>query len=468
MDKKVKQNYIYNVLYQLLIIILPLITAPYLSRVIGPTSSGIFSYVYSYVYYFMIFSMLGINNYGNREVAKNRDNKENLSKVFSEIYFIQFLMTFISMLIYITFLIFIDYEFKTIAWIQSIFLISVLFDVNWFFQGLEEFKIIVLRNAFIKIITFIFILLLVKSPNDLWIYTCIMSISTVISQLLIWPFLFKKVTFQKFNLKKSLKHLKKIMILFIPIIAISIYQIMDKIMLGLISNVTEVGYYEYAEKIVAVPLSLMIALGTVMMPRMSNLLSNGKKEECEKYIEITMKFQMFLAFALTFGIIAISDLFIPIYLGNNFINCSAITIVLVCYLPFTAWQTVLRTLFLIPSGMDKQYILSTIGGAIANLITNIIFIPRFGGIGAALGTVIAEFVAMLIITYSLRKELPIKKYFYEILPFFGKALIMFVLVYIIRYTSINIIYKLCVQIFLGILAYYVLNIKYIKNVIKNK
>ncbi len=184
----IKKNFIYNVLYQILIMILPLITTPYIARVIGANGVGVQSYTYSVVNYFVLFAMLGVNNYGNRSIAAVRDDKEKLSKTFWSIYGLQAILSIIMLIIYMFYLIFITNENKVIAGIQSIYIFSALLDINWFFFGIENFKITVTRNAFIKVISAFSIFIFVKKQDDLYIYSLILVIGTIISQVILWFF----------------------------------------------------------------------------------------------------------------------------------------------------------------------------------------------------------------------------------------------------------------------------------------
>ena len=227
----IKKNFTYNVFYQILTLILPLITAPYVSRVIGAEGQGIYSYTYSIAYYFMLFAMLGLKNYGNREIAKHRDNKEKLSKTFCSIYGLQFITALLSTIVFVIYIIFFsEKQYLLFYLLQLIYLISAFFDISWFFFGLEKFKTTVTRNVIIKIATLACTFLFVKTKNDLNIYIFLMSFSTLASQIALWPFLMKEIKFVRPTLKEIIKHLKPNLILFIPVISVSKYTIMDMIM----------------------------------------------------------------------------------------------------------------------------------------------------------------------------------------------------------------------------------------------
>lgn len=183
---KVFKNFIYNVLYQILIMILPLITAPYIAIVLGAERIGIYSYTYSIAYYFVLFGQLGLNVYGNRSIAIVRDDKEKLSKTFSSIFIVQLFISIVSCICYLLFIIFSSSEYRLIFVIQFVFVLSCVFDINWFFFGIEKFKLTVVRNTIIKITTVICVLLFVKTQADLWKYTTIMAVGSFLAQLVLW------------------------------------------------------------------------------------------------------------------------------------------------------------------------------------------------------------------------------------------------------------------------------------------
>ena len=457
-----KKNFIYNVLYQILILIIPLITMPYVSRALGADGVGIYSYTYSIAYYFMIIAMLGLNNYGNRTIAKVRDNKEELSKQFCSIYAFQLISSVIMIILYLVYVFVFDNQYRNIALIQSMYVLSSVFDINWFFFGMEKFKLTITRNALIKVVSLVLIFIFVKMPNDVWKYATILAGSTLFSNIILFLFLRKYIKLVKVSRKDIFKHFKPCLVLFLPVIAVSIYKIMDKIMLGNMSTVKEVGYYENAEKITQVPISIITALGTVMLPRVSNMLFNNQEEQVKKTIAKTMPFIMFLTFPMALGMILISKDFSVIFFGSEFEKSGYLIQLLSITIVFLAWGNVIRTQYLIPKEMDKQYIISAFLGAIVNFILNFIFIPLYQSIGACIGTIAAEFIVMFYQTFVIRKELPIKEYILKSLPFLLKASIMFVLTFIIsKYITANGIYKLILQVIFAGSVYLILNIKYI-------
>ena len=451
--KGIKINLIYNIIYQLLLIFLPLISTPYISRILGPEKIGIYSYTYSIAYNFMLIIMLGVSNYGNRTIASVKEDEEKLCKTFWSIYYFQLIRAVVLIIIYlISVTIFFD-KYKFIFYLQSIYLFSGLLDISWFFFGMEEFKITVLKNIVIKILSIISMFCFVKTENDLWIYTLIMTTSTLLSQLYLWRYIKDKLKRQKFSFKELIPHIKPELILFIPVIAISLYKIMDKIMLGLLSNMEQVGFYQNTEKLINIPLGLITALGTVMLPRMSNLLAKKEEKKVEKYIEKSMLFTSFLSNAFCFGLAGVSSIISIVFLGEKFMDCDKLILYLSFSIIFLAWANVIRTQYLIPKKMDKSYIISVFLGAFSNLIINFALIPRYHAFGAVIGTVIAEAVVCISQTFFVSKKLNIKKYIYDFIPFFLFGLMMFITLKIVdKYIAYNTLSLIC-MISIGALVY---------------
>lgn len=467
MNFYMKKNLIYNMIYQILIIIIPFITIPYVSRVIGSDGVGIYSYTYSIVYYFMLFCLLGINNYGNREIAKSSSNKKELSRKFYEIYAIQVLCSIIMILLYVIYICFFSGEYRLISLIEILYLFSALFDINWLFFGLEKFKITISRNIIIKIITVIMIFIFVKNKSDVGVYVSILALGQLLSQLILWIFLHKEIAFVKVDIKEIKKHFKPILLLFIPVIAVSIYKIMDKTMIGWFSTINDVGFYEQAEKILNFPLAIVGAIGTVMMPRMSNLVIQNEDKKIKKYIQTTLELTLFVAFPIILGIICISDNFIELYLGTEFMQSSRILKLLSVSIIFTIIANIIRTQYLIPYEKDKIYIISVIIGAFVNLIMNLIFIPLYKSIGACIGTVSAEFFVMLYQSHAVKDEIKVMKKTKKSLIFLFKSIIMGLSIYWLNYININIFLKILIQIIIGIIVYSILNINYIIRISKD-
>ncbi|PFG04480.1 flippase [Bacillus sp. es.034] len=457
----ISKNYLYNVIYQILLMILPIVTTPYVARVFGAEGVGIISYTQSVANYFLLFAMLGVKNYGNRSVARVRDDKGKLSETFWNIYSLQLLLTILAILAYSIFIFISSQNYKMILIIQVIFIMSAAFDISWFFFGLEHFKITVIRNIIIRILSVVAVFAFVKTSDDLWIYILITAVSALLSQIIVWPFIKQYIIFKPPSYQEIVKHLKPNMVLFIPVVAVSIYKIMAKIMLGTMSDIEQLGLYENADKIINIPLGLIVAFGSVMLPRMSNMAARGQVVESQKYIEKSMNFIMFIAFALAFGIAGIAPVFAPLFFGLEFIETGKIIANLAPTIIFISWANVIRTQYLIPNQQDKAYILSVIIGACVSLLLNIILVPKYAANGAVIGILAAEFSVAFIQTFMVRKEITIKVYLIKTLPFFLIGLIMYFFVRLCELIPINQIYLLFIQVIVGAIIYIVISYIYL-------
>ena len=456
--KKENKNFIYNMLYQILVFIVPLISIPYVSRVLGVSNIGVYSYTYSIVYYFMLFTLLGINNYGVREISKLENNINERNKMFSKIYTLQFILGTIMLIVYNILVIFIFDKYNSIFLIQNLFLISSMLDINWLFFGLEKFKMTISRNIIIKILSLVLVFLFVKNKNDLALYTFIMSFSTLFSQMYLWIFARKYVKYIKTNIRTLKSVFKDCLILFIPVLSYSIYRVMDKTMLGGICGTVSLGLYENAEKIINIPVSLVTALGTVMLPSMSKT-----KDEDEFYEKIYFSFKLcfFLILPIAFGLLAISRDFSILFFGKEFKNSGTIIQFLIPSFIFSSIANVIRTNYLIPKKLDNIYVLSTILGAFINLIVNMLLIPKYGYYGACIGTVCAEFFVMLYQTIKVKKIIDFKKVFFISNRFLISSFICYLLIIILGQFVVNNWLGLCVKVVSFAIVYFILNFSFV-------
>ena len=453
MKTSIKKNIMYQVLYEILVILTPLITAPIVSRALGPECSGIYSYTYSIAGYFVLVCMLGIKNHGSRIIAEKSDNQAELNRTFSNLLFLHIAISIIVFLIYIAYVLEISSEaYKIYALLQGMYVLSALFDISWFYIGIEQFKITVIRNVVIKLLTILLIVLLVKTNNDLWKYVAIMAGGVLVSQIWLWFHLNKYVRIVKPDKNEILENMKPLLILFVPVIAVSLYKMMDKIMIGWVSK-TELGYYEYAEKIIAVPMSVIEAIGVVMLPRISKMFANGDEKESKHLIKTSMKLNMILAVAMAFGVAAISKEFAPVFFGVQYTACATLMTGLSITIPFLTFANVLRKQFMIPMKMDRAYTIAVFCGAVVNFICNLVFIPRFYAKGAMIGTIFAEVVVCVMHVYTCRKDLPIKTYIKNLFPYLGASLCMYLVVRVIAKQFTPSIVGLAVEVAVGGMTY---------------
>ncbi len=456
----VKKNFAYQFIYQMLISILPFVTSPYISRVLGADNIGIYSYVYSVITIFIVVANLGISNYGNRIIAKSRDDKDKLSKNFTELFVLHLILSAMMLSVYIAYILIFDLDNKLIFIIQILFLIANSIDISWLFFGLEQFKLTVTRNALVKILAVILIFLVVKSRNDLWKYTLIMSTATLLSQITLWGFFKKYTSFCKIKLSNILIHMKPMLVLFAAAIAVTIFNYIDKVMLGSMSSMQQLGFYENAHKIIEFPTGFITAIGAVLLPKIANLLSKKDEKQVKRYIGLSMQFSMLAASAIFFGVSAVAKEFSYLFWGKEFITSGVIIQYLSVCIILMSWNSVIRTQYLIPNEKDKSYLLAVSMSAIINVIINYLLIPKYGAVGAAIGTICSYLMIFLMQNVSVYKELPLLYYAKKVIPYFIIGFIMNSIIRIINnYTSYSIMF-LILKILLGAIVFISLLILY--------
>ena len=430
--KSVIKNYIYNLSYQILILILPLVTAPYISRVLGAEKIGIYSYTISISAFFILFGSLGIALYGQREIAYMQGDKLKYSKTFWEIFILRCITMFISLVIFYISFIVINNEYSTYYKILILEIVANTIDISWFFQGMEEFKKTVTRNLIVKIISIICIFIFVKSKEDIYIYFWIYVISILIGNFSLWLYLPKCLIRVKTKEINIFKHLKPTIGLFIPQIAVQVYTLLDKTMLGtIIEEKSEVGFYEQSQKIIKMLLTIITSLGTVMLPRIANTFANGNKEQVTSYMKKSFNMVFLIAFPLIFGIISVSKTFVPIFFGEGYEKVITLINVISPIILLIGLSNVTGTQYLLPTKRQKEFTISVVCGAIINFIMNSILIYKLGALGASIGTVIAEFVVTGVQIFFTRRDFQYiqiaklsKNYIFASLIMFGTCILV--------------------------------------------
>ena len=418
----------------------------------------------------MMFTLLGINNYGVRKISKTKREKDALGETFSSIYGLQLFLGLISLIIYnLVSVVFLSTH-HTILLIHNLFLISAVVDINWFFFGIEKFDITVTRNAIIKVLSTLLIFMLVKSPDSILIYTIIMAGSTLLSQLYLVAILHKYINFYPLNIPKSIKlHFTKCLVLFIPVIAYSIYRVMDKTMIGGIISTTELGYYENAEKIINIPIGILTAIGTVMLPFMSKQVKKDQSSMGDEKNDVLYRmFQVcfLIMIPMAFILLIIAKDFTSIYFGAGFEKSGDILILLSSTIIFATVANVIRTNYLIPNEEDKIYVTSTIVGAVVNLILNLIFIKSLGAIGACIGTIAAEASVMIYQIIATKKNINYKKVFLSISVLIIKCIVVaLVCTALVKLLKVQGVIKIIIAVTSFVVLYLLGNIKVLKRLI---
>ena len=430
MTSKVKKNYLYNLFYQVLLVALPVITTPYVSRVLGSEKIGIWSFTFSIVTYFTLVGSLGVAMYGRREIARHQDDIKKRTEVFWQINIIKWITLFLSLLIFY----FTCVQNQQYGGFYAILMLEIFYnivDISWFFQGIENFKTITIRNTIIKILSVISIFVFVHTADDLWIYILIHALSDMFGGLSLWAILPKYINKKLPSVKNARAHIVPILLMFLPQIAVQVYTILDKTMLGfLVPDISETGIYEQSQNIVKIALTLVTSLGTVMSPRIASLAV--KKDHTEIKNELSKSFHLvwYLALPICAGIIAIAPNLVPWFLGEDFIRAIPVMQIGALLLLAIGLNNVSGVQYLVPAGKENAFTVSVVIGAITNVIGNLILIPMFGAIGAVISSVMAETIIFFVQTLVFgKKMLTIKDSIKESPKCLISAIIMFAVVY---------------------------------------
>ncbi|MCL2052001.1 MAG: oligosaccharide flippase family protein [Lachnospiraceae bacterium] len=451
--QSLKKNVIYQNLYHLFISLTPLITAPYVSRVLGAENIGINSYVSSITAYFAFLSLLGISNHGSRVIAQTRDERMKLNIAFSELFFLRMMISLFILFIYLIFVITFITEFQLLFFIQALTVLSALINITWFFTGIEQFRIAVSCKAIVKIVSVICIFSFVKNDSHLWIYILILALSEFLVHIILWFYVKRFVSLVRPTFKGIKTHIKPLFILFVPVLAVSIYTVLNKIMLRTITDETQLGFFVNSEKVFAVASGFISAFSIALMPRMSNLSAKKGNFEKNRLMILSMKYAMILAFAMTFGMLSIASVFTPLFFGKDFIDCIPLIISFSLAIPFIAFRNVISAQYHIPQSKDKTFTLTSIIGALISLPANMILIPQFQAMGAVWSRLIVEVIMCIIISISVLKILPLWVYIKDIIPFLITGFMMFFLVKSVGIFIGQSIFSLIIQVLTGGIFY---------------
>lgn len=426
----IKKNYIYNLSYQIVLLIAPLITIPYVSKVLGADGIGTVSYVESVASYFVLFATFGIPTYGQRETSYAQDSKERRSIVFWNAKALSVLFSIAALIIYVMFAL--TRENRYIYVIYALNIIAALTDITWFFQGMEEFGKIVFRNIIFKIISIIYIFIFIRNKSDIAAYAFGLTFFTFLGNASLWFYLPKYVKLIKKAQLHPFREFKVVLSLFIPTIAMQIYTVIDKTMIGNITkNAFENGYYEQALKISRILLTVVTALGTVMTPHVGYYFEQKNTEEVKRLMYKEYRFVWFIGTPLCLGLIMVSSNFVPWFFGKGYDKVAILLKILAFLILAIGINNVTGIQYLIPTKRQNTFTFTVMVGACANFFMNMILIRYFQSAGAAIASVAAETLIAVTQLIIVRKELSLWKIVTEGIHYYAAGSIMSVGLYFI-------------------------------------
>ena len=450
---KLVKNFLWNMGYQVFVLLLPIITIPYVSRVLGPTGIGINAYTNSIVQYFILFGTLGLTVYGNREVAYQRDNSKKLSNIFWELTFFKLITTGIAVAFYLGFVL-VSGEYEIFYLIQGLFLLASAIDVSWFFQGLEEFKITVVRNTFVKVISLIMIFTMIRSKNDLWLYILILGASQLIGNITLLPYLSRYVHQPIWGEMNFLRHVKPTIAMFVPQIASQVYLQLNKTMLGAFIGVEASGFYDNSDKIIKILLAIVTATGPVLLPHMAHSFARGDRKAVFTSLSKSMHFILLLAFPMASGLAAVSPVFTRVFFGRKFEAVSVLLAIESLVIILVGISNAIGIQYLLPTNQVRPFTVSVGVGAAVNIVLNVPLILIWGTVGAMIATVVSELSVSLFQLSFVRKQMQVGSLFTESWKYLIAAILMGI--YIRFYLNIipfGDLLKLISSILLGLVIY---------------
>ncbi|MBQ7299423.1 MAG: oligosaccharide flippase family protein [Clostridia bacterium] len=435
-----KKNYLYNVICELVTTLIPLITTPYVTRILGRGGMGSYQYVLTIASYFVLFANFGVKAYGNRCIAQAKDNPDERSRVFSGIFSQQLMLSAVVSVLYLGYALAFGGEYRVIFAVFGINMLSAMLEITWLYWGMESFRPVAFSTIAVKVAVAVGIFLLVREEDDLWIYALLCSLGVIAVQLYLWCGVHRFVRFVRVPFAEIRRHFLPCLALLIPMISPTLFRSMDKLMLESMSGAEAVGLYGAAEQLQTCMLGFITGLGTVMLPRVSHLLAQGREEDAHAYIGDSMQFEAFIGSIFTFGIAAASSVFVPYYYGEAFSEAAILTTVLSPTILMIAVADVVRAQYVIPHKRDRIFIVSVIVGAACNLACNAVCIPWFSSVhetlgmtadaaaalGSLPGTLLAELSVIAVQYLYLRRELPYKTYFRTCAIFPIAGLLMFI------------------------------------------
>lgn len=456
----VKMNYIYNLFYQVLAVAIPLVTTPYVSRILGADGIGAYSYTLSIATYFGIFGSLGVDLYGQLQIAKNRDNTEKISQLFFEIFFARMATMGVSMFIY--FVICLSSRTHSgMFGVLYIYLFAQMFDIAWFYNGLEMFKLTVTRNSLIKLICLILIFVAVKNKSDIYVYIVILQGSSLLGNVSLFLYLKKHIDFKAIKtikLSHFREHWINSVVYFLPSLASTVFATIDKSMINwILRSDYENGYYEQASKIYHIAAGIVNSMSVVMLPRMTYLWRDEENNlnQIKSLILKTLRSASLLAVPIGFGLFAISELFVPVFYGAGYEKCIQLIRIFSPMVLFSGFRNIVGHQCLMARGKQKEYNIVTCFGAILNVILNYLMISFFGVEGAAIATLITEIFIVVMFMWYGRSVLSVMGVFKALIPYVMYGGCMGAAVWMYSQTASGIIGIGC-SVILGIIVYVIL------------
>lgn len=453
--KSLGKNSFFNILYTLLNLLFPLATSMYVSRVIQPTGVGAVAYAQSIASYFVVLASLGIPVYGIREIAKKNNNQIETDKLFSELFTINFVGTAISLFSYFLLVFFVE-SFENNLLLFSccgLLIFFNFFNVDWLYKGKEEYGYIVLRSLIVKVISFVSVLLFVRTINDFCVYAFISSLAVGGNNIfnIIHSKKYARFTFSNLKLKK---HLVPVFVLAISLFFERVYGKIDTTMLGIFAGEASTGIYSYGHKTIELALSISTAITAVFMPRLSYAYETS--EECfHSTLSKGLNIITFFSFPMCVGLAIIAPVLTSVLYGSSFIKSATVIRWLSPLLIVNSFGDLLCYQTIIAVGLEKSRLPAAIFGTFLNIILNYFLIRSFSEIGAAISSVVSEVFVNIFLILILKKKIRLHYSFVDLFKVLVACFLMLFAVMLLQVFVTHQFLELFLCVFVGAATYFV-------------
>lgn len=397
-EGSVRINFIMNFILTISNFLFPLITFPYISRVLGAAGVGTINFATSIVTYFSMVGMLGIPTYGIRACAKVRDDQKELSKTVQEIMSLNAIVMSLSILLYLITIMTVPqlHQEKLLYLILSSTLIFNVLGVDWLYKALERYSYITVRSIIFKFLSVLFMFLLVRSEQDYVVYGALTVFAAVGSNALNFINLRKIVDWVPLGDLNIIRHLRPTLTFFLLTVSTTIYLNVDTTMLGFIKGSEEVGYYSAAVKVKQILVSVVTSLGAVLLPRLSYYVEQNRQDDFKRLTKKALSFVIVLSLPLVVYFILLSRQAILFLSGSEFLPATRPMQFIMPSVLFIGLSNLMGVQVLVPTHRERLVVYSTLIGAIVDVLINLFAIPFFGAAGAAFASMIAEFSVVLV------------------------------------------------------------------------
>ena len=452
-DRTLKKNVILNGLQQAVTYILPFVTIPYLTRIIGKDGLGTYDYTNSIIQYFILFGTIGLTLFGTRQIAYDRGDSVKCNRTFWKLLYLRLFFCGIALVLYLVFLQIVHTDLKIYMYMQILALAAAAIDIVWYFQGIEEFQSIVPRFIACKLAGTACIFIFVKSREDVEAYVLIHVLMLLVSNAVLWAPAVRRLKPVKIAFREIFEFLPAAVRLFIPQIAIELYAVFDKTMLGKLSSVGAAGLYTKAEQFAKVPLMLIGVLATVLFPRMSSIFTEKGEEGLKQSLNSNIKLISVIGIGSMFGLIGISEQFVPWMMGDDFLECVQLLRWLAPLAFIIGMSNMIGRQYLLPSDQSRVFTITVTIGAAINFVLNIILIKSLGAAGACIATIIAELAVAASQFVFVIKKIELGSFFSELLKCVVSGAVMAAVVIAVG-KIINVpVLNTAVQVIIGCVVY---------------